>query len=160
VRVNVDGSPYANIAGLVTSGSDGKPVMHFLSPNDLANGHAGRTFNPYTYFASPSGKPPRGAALVLSNVVSFQVQILKSAAGSGEFEDLGLTGVNPKNGRATPIPFDTAHYVNAPTLPPVYGGAALTPTAPPYSIAGLQIILRIWDPKSRLTRQVTLLQDM
>jgi hypothetical protein len=86
---------------------------------------------------------------------------LKAPSASGEFEDLGLSAVQPKTGRVIPIPFDTANYVAAPALPPVYtGGGALTPPVPPYSITGLQIILRIWDPKSRLTRQVTLLQDM
>ena len=137
--------------------------MHFLNPNDLANGYATRTFNPYTYFSpAPVNNQnlPRGAALVLSNVLSFQVQVMKSPSVAGDFEDVGLGAADPKSGKTALIPFDTANYVNGPTLPPVYRNVSLTPSAPPYSITGLQIIIRIWDPKSRLTRQVTMLQDM
>jgi prepilin-type N-terminal cleavage/methylation domain-containing protein len=161
-----DGSPYIGIAGQVIAGGDSgrRATMRFVNPNDLASGYPGRSFNPHSYFQQvPTNNKnlPRGAALVLSNVLSFQVQALKFPSATGEFEDLGLTAPQPKTNRPLPIPFDTANYVNGPALPPTYGGgAALTPPSPPYSIVGLQIVLRIWDPKSRLTRQVTLLQDM
>jgi hypothetical protein len=140
----VTGSPYMNIAGDPSSGH-----MHFYSPNDLAAGYKTRSFNPYTYFATvpkDNRNPPRGAALVLSNVVSFQVQVMKhlpQAQGyaGGDFEEVAS-------------PFDTANYGNGPP------GANAIAAPPAHTIVGLQIIIRIWDPRSRLTRQVTLLQDM
>jgi prepilin-type N-terminal cleavage/methylation domain-containing protein len=181
LEVRADGSPYVNIAGQIPAPDPGhKSVMRFLNPNDQASGHPGRSFNPHLYFqANPTNKDaPRGAALVLSNVVSFQVDILKSPSATGEFEDLGLTWVDPKTSKFWfNFPFDTAHYVDAPPLPPILGrevaryvnappvppipgGLVLTPPPPPYTITGLKIVLRIWDPKSRMTRQVTLMQDM
>ena len=39
-------------------------------------------------------------------------------------------------------------------------GTNVTAPAPPFSIGALRITLRIWDPKSRFTRQVTVIQDM
>lgn len=164
LKARTDGFPYTNIAGQIAPPPTGskQAVMRFLNPNDLASGHPGRSFNPHLYFAqvpTSNNNLPRGAALVLSNVLSFQVQILKAPTATGEFEDLGLAALQPRTNRPVPIPFDSANYLNAPQLPPVYGGA-LSPLPPPYTIAGLQIVLRIWDPKARLTRQVTLLQDM
>jgi type II secretory pathway pseudopilin PulG len=149
----VTGSPYMNIAGDPSSGH-----MHFHSPNDLAAGYLTRSFNPHTYFATvpkDNRNPPRGAALVLSNVVSFQVQVMKhlpqaQGYGGGDFEDVGTTD----GSGAHPLPFDTANYVSGPPI------GNLKPAPPAYTIVGLQIIIRIWDPRSRLTRQVTLLQDM
>jgi prepilin-type N-terminal cleavage/methylation domain-containing protein len=166
VRGLTNADPFINVAGIPITNSGGGPkvIMHFLSPNDLASGYATRTFNPYAYFAAGqpinNQHPPRGAALVLSNVLSFQVQVMKNPSTTGDFEDLALGASDPKTGKGAPIPFDTANYVNAPALPPVYRNVSMTPSVPPYSITGLQIIIRIWDPKSQLTRQVTLLQDM
>jgi hypothetical protein len=153
----VTGSPYKNIAG-----NPGAGHMHFHSPNDLAAGFPTRSFNPYTYFATvpkDNRNPPRGAALVLSNVVSFQVQVMKHSPlapgyGGGDFEDVAPVSTDPKTGVVQHLPFDTANYVNGPPV------AGLQPAPPAYTIVGLQVILRIWDPRSRLTRQATLLQDM
>ena len=128
--------------------------MHFYSPNDLSSGYLNRTFNPYLtnplFYASPINQ--RGAALVLSNVVSFQVQVSKDTNPAKDFEDLGLVDSNGKN-----IPFDTPNYlkptpsVPLPPLPPAYGNNVTAP-APTFSIQALRITLRIWDPKSRFTR--------
>jgi prepilin-type N-terminal cleavage/methylation domain-containing protein len=169
LEVRADGSPYVNIAGQILAPAPArKSVMRFLNPNEQASSHAGRTFNPYLYFQMGRAAPhetseilPRGAALVLSNVVSFYVQVLKSPSATGEFDDLNLRVFDSRTNKIwLNLPFDTAHYVNAASLPPVFSVAPPTPPPPPYTITGLKIVLRIWDPKSRLTRQVTLMQDM
>ena len=116
--------------------------------------------------------PPRQKALVLSNVVSFQVEVLKSTGT--DWEDLNLlapeTGASPK---LFPIPFDTANYqaTGRPQLPKIpavspngvnLGGRdrAVDPPRLDFSILAIKVTIRIWDPKSRQTRQVTLIQDM
>jgi type II secretory pathway component PulJ len=108
-------------------------AFEFYSPTDLAGSKVRRAFNPATLPPAP-GSVPRAAALVLSNVVSFQVFALKNQGG--DFLPLGAA-------------FDTASY-----------SASVTDAVPTFSVQGLQIVLRIWDPKSQLTRQVTLVQDM
>jgi hypothetical protein len=144
----------AGIAGIPTGNG-----MTFYSPNDLARGWSGRTFNPYQYFSGTNNHfnnntPPPGAALVLSNVLSFQVMAMTSNSG-GDFVDLTEIAAVSQNNKYF-VPFDTANYSAGPQLPSV----PATPPQPAYSIQGLQIIIRIWDPKSRQARQVTLVQDM
>jgi hypothetical protein len=90
-------------------------------------------------------KPPDlwSATLLATDVVSFDVRILPNKAGFGsDFSDV------------VPVPgwpygtYDTA-------LPP--------PPAPldrPYSIQAVQIVLRVWNVKTRQTRQVTIIQNM
>ncbi len=164
------GGPYRNFSGNVAGAA-----WQFFSPNDLANGYASRAFVPYTAlpFAKGTAAPAPGA-LVLSNVVSFQIQVLKNPnpnpppANSGlgpnvnnDFVD--ITGLTATNGK--PIPFDTANYYVDPRVNPngnplpVFG-AGVTAPPPQFSIQALRITLRIWDPKSRFTRQVTVIQDM
>jgi hypothetical protein len=86
------------------------------------------TFNP----ATPQAW---GASLLLTDVVSFNVQILVPGGTSG-FIDIPLDS----NGSRT---FDT--------------GAS---PAPNYPILAIQVTLRIWDTKTQQTRQVTMVQDM
>lgn len=111
--------------------ADGAGKFLFYSPNDLARpklaGNYLRAFN--------SAAPDKTkAGLVLSNVISFQVQILKDQPAAGKvFEDLGL-GAN--------VPLDTAD------------------SNPGFRVMALKITLRIYDPASGLTRQATLIQDM
>jgi hypothetical protein len=84
------------------------------------------------YSLGSSGFTP-GAALVLSNVVSFNVRVLR--AGDPDFTDVD-------NGA-----FDTA-------WDPADSGP------PGYRIIALQITLRVWDSKTRQARQITIVQDM
>lgn len=111
--------------------------LKFLSPSDLAAGT--RRFNPATVT-----NPPVGGSLVLSNVVSFQVRVLKvNAAGSAaDFQDLDL----PSGGAQTNQSFDTSNYGSA-------NGRTFT-------LQALRITIRVWDPKSHQTRQITIVQDM
>ena len=108
----------------------------FLSPSDLAKGL--RTFSPIAYFATRplnNNNPPDNAALVLSNVISFEVNVSPTSSPDS-------FGLLPGNLSV----FDSANY-----------GTSL---APNYVIKGIEVILRIWDPASRQTRQVTVIQDM
>ena len=74
--------------------------------------------------------PARSATLVLKNVLNFQVQILRNA------NDFQCSDIQPGN----PGLYDSS--IN------------------PYSIQALQITIRIWDPKTQMTRQITIIQDL
>ncbi|MEI7688342.1 MAG: prepilin-type N-terminal cleavage/methylation domain-containing protein [Planctomycetota bacterium] len=97
--------------------------IQFYSPNDLAKGAATRSLNP----AAPDTSR---ASLVATNVVSFQVRIIK--IGDAGFEDLP---------GPFPATFDTAVPQN-------------------FRLGGVQVILRLFDPSTGLTRQGTLIQDL
>jgi hypothetical protein len=80
-----------------------------------------------------------GNDILLTDVLSFCVQTFSSAAGTTDFASGGFM-----SGSDGPYYFDTA-----------------TPGPPtPTSIKGIQIILRVWDPKTQAARQVTLMQDL
>ncbi len=139
--------------------------------------------SPFRSNIPPRGFVQSGASVLLGNVISFQVQVFKSPHSMvtrgpanapliyanpsfPDFEDVNLSvgGVY--------IPFDTANYVKGPPLPAPYFGSALQPPVPvitppsqsvpaaPFSIQALRIVLRIWDTKTHVTRQVTIIQDM
>jgi prepilin-type N-terminal cleavage/methylation domain-containing protein len=121
----------------------GSGNLIFNSPADLA----GVLNNPSTQVDTPPSVPPRrsittyapgpGAAPLLGNVISFQVQILVPGATA-------FTDVPPdQNGN---LFFDTAR----PNL--------LAPQ--PYTISAIAITLRVWDPATQQTRQATIIQDM
>jgi len=97
--------------------------VQFYSPNDLAKGATTRSLDP----AVPD---ITRASLVATNVVSFQVRIIK--IGDFGFEDLP---------GPFPATFDTAVPQN-------------------YRLGGVQVILRLFDPSTGLTRQGTLIQDL
>lgn len=90
--------------------------LDFNTPEDLAVGKRSFTLGPTQGL---------GAALLLSNVVSFRIEMSNSG---GAFQDLP-GGV-----------FDTATTVQR--------------------VSGIQITLRIWEPVTLQSRQVTMIQDM
>jgi prepilin-type N-terminal cleavage/methylation domain-containing protein len=121
-----------------------------------------------------------GADLLLTDVISFNVRVM--LAGQSDFEDLPESPDNPLFRKPSQVRvFDTwssaivdtfdpdptkAHYdyshwnpLNSsdkgPTLIPLYkvGSSQIRITA-------LEITLRVWDPKSRQARQITVIQDM
>jgi prepilin-type N-terminal cleavage/methylation domain-containing protein len=92
----------------------------FYGPQNLAQ-TATRTFNP--------ANATRSAALVVPNVVSFQVQAVWSVPSA--------PGIAPD---------DTTPYDSA--------------SAPGTPLAGIYIILRVWDHKTRQTRQLSIMQDL
>ncbi len=126
------------------------PAYQFYNPSDLAQGT--RVFtspsNPLPNFYNSSlgfywrgspftGQPfdpsfpiPWSATLIATDVVSFDVQILSPQSGVADFTDVP-TGV-----------FDTASSTNS------------------YTINAVKVTLRVYDLKTRQTRQVTVIQDM
>lgn len=163
--------------------------VEFYNPTDLASSYDPitryykRAFNPYTSLippgapgsatAAPTVLPARAAAastLVLSNVLSFQIQVLP--VGGTDFQDMVaisqavMAPPDPDPPKQPhPLAFDTANYGTPMPLPkppytPNIPAKTITPPVLNFSIQGLQITLRIWDPKSQSTRQVTFMQDM
>lgn len=138
---------------------------------------------------TPQNVTMAAADLLLANVISFDVRLLTAQPpSSGEaFEDLfQLTSPTrqpnhyPVNNSAFipgtgPLVFDTwssnqddtYDYSNwmpptdptqqTPTTIPIY---ANTPQGVPITIRAVQVILRIWDEKTQLTRQVTFVQAL
>ncbi len=83
---------------------------------------------------APPPLPPADAALLLTNVVSFNVRIQ-------------FVMTNPNQ----PSPAD---FVDVPA------GQFDTSADPGYRILAVQITLRVWDQKSRQARQITIIQDI
>lgn len=158
--------------------------IKFFNPSDLANGYyipqAGplppiqnRAFLPFTELPPAPGSVPRASTLVLSNVVSFQIEILPtfgSAFGDMAVPPMSYVAPDPDapGVKAGPysIPYDTANFLSTrlPMPKPPYFpnnvAKSIMPPAPTFTIQGLQITIRIWDPKSQTTRQTTIVQDM
>ena len=132
--------------GLSCAANGGKVV--FYSPADAANYVAAqvpvvkRTTPSLTAFAVPAVPNPVTTTLVLPSVISFQVQIMKT--GTTTFIDV------PNSGALGDL-FDTAMF----TAP-----AAAGYTNNNFGLKAIQITLRVWDNKTRQTRQVTIVQDI
>lgn len=112
--------------------------LTFYTPENLGSGTGGRSFNPTNilYNAFNPAKPlktVKGTSLLLDNVVSFQVELLRSNAMTG-FDDV------PDNGSGV-RDFDSATTTN-------------------YQIRAIRVTLRVWDPNTRQTRQSSIIQDM
>jgi hypothetical protein len=151
---------YANISSNLNT--QGK--LSFNAPDDVARNPANRTLNNgtanismqqntsftqnnYPFRASdstavppaPPTPTPTGSTLVLSNVTSFQVQVFTQAAG--DFVDLPTAFP----GAAFPgASFDTSN-------PAAAAGN---------NILAIKVTIRVWDPSSQLSRQITIIQDM
>jgi hypothetical protein len=114
---NLNNNNYAQIACVsplpagVTLPNGGN--VQFLTAEDMAAGM--RTWNPGNAF--------RNAALVMPNVVSFQVQSIMSGSTA---------------------PFDQQYDSATSKMP----------------LLGIAINLRVWDNKTRQTRQMTIMQDL
>ena len=125
---------YPNLSGNINGGK-----LVFNAPEDVANPNKRSLLmtSNYSYpvrageMVSPP-LPPSGATLLQSNVVSFQVQVFKP--GDTEFQDPGYVG-DPY-----PRDFDTA-------------------TAS-YNVVAIKITIRIYDPDTKQSRQISIVQDM
>jgi hypothetical protein len=105
--------------------NNGNQYLDFLTPPDLATGNYAsgkRSLNPAALTATTPG-----AALLLDNVVSFQVQALKSTTSPRVPEDVN---------------FDTMN------------------SNPGYNVSAVSVTMRVWDPKTRQSRQTTFMVDM
>lgn len=117
----------------------------FYSPDDLAAGS--RTFNPASpLFASPpyvDSTGLRGATLLLNNVVSFDVQVMKNNFTKSNQQwsldsDFGYLASSPFDSKNTPGDFQVDQF----------------------RIHAIQISIRVWDLATQQTRQITFIQDM
>jgi type II secretory pathway pseudopilin PulG len=127
---------------------------------------------------TPNALQPRMAAngtytgddLVMTNVVSFDVQVLSpNLTSNPSSNSTGLADVAVPSGynQATTLPFfDTwssiqdelgANYSDPNSIPKYVTAQGTTATI---TIQGLQITLRVWDARTQQTRQVTIFQEM
>lgn len=126
---------------------------------------------------SKKGLPPiwqdnpalRGADVLLTDVVSFQVKVL--IPGFNEFMDLfddhlphtnSVFSDEPGRPILSPRVFDTWSSVKDDQFDYSSWSHPGTPVSAPSQvrILALQITLRVWDHKAQQTRQITLVQDM
>ncbi len=103
----------------------------FYSPADAA---LGNRFSPNLAALAPNARLLTASTLVLPNVTSFHIQakVLSSAAVAPNFADVAAYDTTK---------FGQAGYLNN-------------------GLKGIQITLRVWDPKTRQTRQITVIQDL
>jgi hypothetical protein len=80
-----------------------------------------------------------GDDILLTDVISFQVQVLRQWTTGRDFQFHDLSDPGPPGGTSV---FDTG-------IAPI-----------PYQILAIQITIRIWDVKTQQTRQITVIQDM
>jgi prepilin-type N-terminal cleavage/methylation domain-containing protein len=101
------------------------------------------TATPATYYPilGENGEPATriGDDLLLTDVISFQVQVLRQWATARDFQFHDLSDAGPAGAGNV---FDTA-------VAPI-----------PYQILAVQITIRVWDVKTQQTRQITVVQDM
>ena len=95
---------------------------------------------------NPLAPTPRAANLLLTDVISFDVDVLRSDSPNAEFEDViaQFDTADPRpRARQTPV-----------RARPVVADDTIAPAI------ALRVRLRVWDQKTRQTRQVTLIQDL
>jgi type II secretory pathway pseudopilin PulG len=92
------------------------------------------------------GEGGRGASLVIGNVVSFQVRVLRSSKPkpSNLTRNYAATYAN--------INYDTGVTAPIPDVDPENPALQL--------ISAVAVTLRVWDQKTQQARQITLMQDM
>jgi hypothetical protein len=86
--------------------------------------------------------------------VSFQVQAL-FGAGANSFSPVTSFSALYSNG--VPLAYDTALPAN---IIAVGGGVTVGGVTVPYNITALQVTLRVWDPVTQQSRQVSFVQEM
>lgn len=146
------------------------PRLLFLSPDDAARGgmrmlaNSGNalsvsvvgsgglsTFNPQALVRNaPTNRVTLTEAPVLQNVISFQVQVMRH-------DDIAFGDILPTN--IPPIPTTPGFVPRARIFDTTYFGS-VPGYSNNYGIKAIQITLRVWEQKTRQTRQVTLVQDM
>lgn len=131
---------YAGVSCFINPSSPLPKYLYFNSPADATNS-AQRALNAR---GETLNTPARNSALVLNNVVGFHVRWMPigSASTSGFTGDYATT--NPPNNALAFKSLDTNPAGNSQSA----------------AMRALQIIIRVWDPASQQSRQVTLVQDM
>jgi Prokaryotic N-terminal methylation motif len=121
------------------------PLLQFYSPTDAAKGQRMvpdlATFTsgkPLAAFNAVEARVHLNATLVVPNVISFEVQTMR--LNENAFSGYGGTNMSPY--------YDTTKFNVV--------GAAFPNTG----LKAIQATIRVWDTKTRQTRQVTVVQDM
>jgi prepilin-type N-terminal cleavage/methylation domain-containing protein len=150
---NQAGGTLAQYPNVACSG--GAPLT-FFSPIDVAANPALRPLNP----ANPTARA--SATQVLNNVVSFNVRVMSTySLANGGFADLvpvavtngdaaEVSGAFPGNASfgGFPATYDTA------TIPAQFSAGQFP------QIIALEISIRVWDPSTKQSRQITIIQAM
>jgi hypothetical protein len=111
-------------------------------------------------FATPPSPLGTGEEILLTDVVSFSVQILNTSIASDFIPS--STVANYGSASAT-LPsgatyFDTWSSVNDGVAYTTYTAGSNPPN--PITISAIQITIRVWDVRTQQTRQITIVQDM
>lgn len=156
---------------------------YFNSPADLTiperRTAANFTASPATFTVLSSNGVPTGNDLLLTDVLSFDIQVLTrtttgttpataALATDTTFGDLPAPSYYDTWSRRHDDAYDYSArttgiggnpYVKQIPMAPQPAAGNVTPV-PTYRILALQITLRIWDPRTKLARQISIIQDM
>ena len=137
------------------------PTLYFNNPSDVNNNNfqpvpavpavQRRAFDPQTF--DPKNPTLRNATLLMTDVISFQVQVLLAGQLNTGFviktepsvyKDLADLITSPGSAPMPPFSFDTGNV-------PVQLNCV---------ISAIKITLRVWDAKTQQARQISIIQDM
>jgi prepilin-type N-terminal cleavage/methylation domain-containing protein len=128
------GAALASFAGMSCSAVAAGPaaqVLRFNSPDDAAQGQRmAPDIGTFAFNAATGVRFAPAQTLVLPNVISFHVQVMP--VGANVFGDVSL--------------YDTTRFGS--------GGYYTS------GLKAIQITMRVWDHKTRQTRQMTIIQDL
>ncbi|HYT93337.1 MAG TPA: prepilin-type N-terminal cleavage/methylation domain-containing protein [Gemmataceae bacterium] len=122
--------------------------LQFNNPSDLTV-PGNRAFQPATPGFTTANPASQGASLLMTNVISFHVRVLRSG-----------TPLSPQQGGRLidsdfgDVAFDSAGATTAGTINTSLGAMSTS------FVSGIAVTLRVWDQKTQQTRQITVVQDM
>ncbi|MCS6850727.1 MAG: prepilin-type N-terminal cleavage/methylation domain-containing protein [Gemmataceae bacterium] len=131
------------------SSTNGRPNTPFDLAGATNNGiPPRRAFNPLQAPRTLAQVPPAASA-ILTDVVSFDITVQFRDVGTGvlymnDFADVPWPAIP---GQPYPTHWDSSYARGSPNA------------SNNFCILGIQIVLRIWDVKTQLTRQVTIVED-
>jgi prepilin-type N-terminal cleavage/methylation domain-containing protein len=154
--------PYQGMSCFPGQDAAGNTTVYFNNPTDLASPStlANRCFDPTNPAVQPKTGLGQPAVLLMTNVISFNVQVLRSDFAL-DYTDIvpGPFQVN-STGKQPQIP---AYVFPYPTGTVPYSFDTSVPAVAPatnYTISALKISIRVWDEKTLQARQITIIQDM
>ena len=126
--------------------------------------------SPYPTLGQQAGMSREGADLLATEVLSFDVKVWDPS--QGDFVDLGYNALGQRLNRGNQPTEQEPNNQNQPYMwhvydtmsrrqaPLNYANSRQFPVPYPSPIQALQIRIRLWDEKTRLTREIVLLQNM
>jgi hypothetical protein len=155
----LDQGQYPAVSVPPVAGTPTNDPLAITTPTNRLNSDA-----PPASLAVAGNSPEYGSDILLSNVLSFQIRL--QFEGQAGFVDEWLTGsttgqsarTEPNNTPGAPRVYDTADDPVNPVHPvsklPNYPGGVKP------RVRAVQLKLRVYDPNNKMTRQITLIQDM